>query len=144
MDSCQFPVLSGRNRSEIIGKNPKNFRWEYCFHVPAISGAFLPESARNFRPGLFSEPYLIRPIFNIYFSSHALYENILEKSGFIEKSNNRDVELDAENYLITKSSLNNVCSVQLMCIDLLEVYFCRFEKNTGCDHRNQWGAVFDD
>jgi hypothetical protein len=44
-------VLSGRNRSEIIGKNPKNFRWEYCFHVPAISGAFLPEPARNFRPG---------------------------------------------------------------------------------------------
>jgi hypothetical protein len=51
VDSSQFPVLSGRNRSEIIGKNPKNFRWEYCFHVPAISVAFLPESARNFRPG---------------------------------------------------------------------------------------------
>jgi hypothetical protein len=51
VDSCQFPVLSGKNRSEIIGKNPKNFRWEYCFHVSAISGAFLPEPARNFRPG---------------------------------------------------------------------------------------------
>jgi hypothetical protein len=51
VDSSQFPVLSGRNRSEIIGKNPKNFRWEYCFHVPAISDAFLPEPARNFRPG---------------------------------------------------------------------------------------------
>jgi hypothetical protein len=44
-------VLSCRNRSEIIGKNPKTFRWEYCFHFPAISGAFLPEPARNFRPG---------------------------------------------------------------------------------------------
>jgi hypothetical protein len=44
-------VLSGRNWSEIIGKNPKNFRWEYCFHVPVISDAFLPEPARNFRPG---------------------------------------------------------------------------------------------
>jgi hypothetical protein len=51
VDSSQFPVLSGRNRSEIIGKNPKIFRWEYCFHVPAISSAFLPEPARNFRPG---------------------------------------------------------------------------------------------
>jgi len=51
-------VLSGRNRSEIIGKNPKNFRWEYCFHVPAISGAFLSEPARNFRPG---NVFLLRP-----------------------------------------------------------------------------------
>ncbi len=51
VDSSQFHVLSSRNRSEIIGKNPKIFRWEYCFHVPAISGAFLPEPARNFRPG---------------------------------------------------------------------------------------------
>jgi hypothetical protein len=32
VDSCQFPVLSGRNRSEIIGKNPKIFRPEYYFH----------------------------------------------------------------------------------------------------------------
>ena len=51
VNSDQFPVLSGRNRSEIIGKNPKNFRWEYCFHVPMISGAFLPEPVRIFRPG---------------------------------------------------------------------------------------------
>ncbi len=29
MDSSQFPVLSGKKRSEIIGKNPKIFRWEY-------------------------------------------------------------------------------------------------------------------
>jgi len=50
VDSDQFPELSSRNRSEIIGKNPKIFRWEYCFHVPAISGAFLPEPARIFQP----------------------------------------------------------------------------------------------
>ncbi len=31
VDSCQLPVLSGSNRSEIIGKNPKKFRLEYCF-----------------------------------------------------------------------------------------------------------------
>jgi hypothetical protein len=48
VDSSQFPVLFGRNRSEIIGKNPEIFRWEYCFHVPVISDAFLPEPARNF------------------------------------------------------------------------------------------------
>jgi hypothetical protein len=51
VDSSQFSELSDRNRSEIIGKNPKFFRWEYCFHVPTISGAFLPEPARIFRPG---------------------------------------------------------------------------------------------
>jgi hypothetical protein len=48
VDSSQFPVLSGRNRSEIIEKNPEIFRWEYCFHVPMISDAFLPEPVRNF------------------------------------------------------------------------------------------------
>jgi hypothetical protein len=32
VDSYQLPVLSDRNRPEIIGKNPKNFRPEYCFH----------------------------------------------------------------------------------------------------------------
>ena len=52
VDSDQFPVLSSRNRSEIIGKNPKIFRLEYCFHVPVTSGAFLPEPARIFRPGI--------------------------------------------------------------------------------------------
>jgi hypothetical protein len=51
VDSGQFRELSSRNRSEIIGKNPKIFRWEYCFHVPAISSAFLPEPAHIFRPG---------------------------------------------------------------------------------------------
>ena len=53
VDSDQFPVLSSRNRSEIIGKNPKIFRLEYCFHVPVTSGAFLPEPARIFRPGYY-------------------------------------------------------------------------------------------
>jgi hypothetical protein len=32
MDACQIPVLSGRNRSEIIRKNPKISQPEYCFH----------------------------------------------------------------------------------------------------------------
>jgi hypothetical protein len=32
LDSSQLPVLSDRNGHEIIGKNPKNFRPEYCFH----------------------------------------------------------------------------------------------------------------
>jgi hypothetical protein len=32
VNSCQLPVLFDRNRPEIIGKNPKNFRPEYCFH----------------------------------------------------------------------------------------------------------------
>jgi hypothetical protein len=32
VDSYELPVLSDRNRPEIIGKNPKNFRPEYCFH----------------------------------------------------------------------------------------------------------------
>jgi hypothetical protein len=47
VDSCQFPVLSYRNWAEMIGKSPKNFRPEYCFHVPAISGVFLPEPVRT-------------------------------------------------------------------------------------------------
>ncbi len=32
VDSCELPVISGRNGLEIIGKNSKNFRSEYCFH----------------------------------------------------------------------------------------------------------------
>jgi hypothetical protein len=43
-----FPAETGQKSSE---KNPKIFQWEYCFHVPAISGTFLPEPALNFRPG---------------------------------------------------------------------------------------------
>jgi hypothetical protein len=27
-----IPVLSGKNRPKITGKNPKSFRMEYCFH----------------------------------------------------------------------------------------------------------------
>jgi hypothetical protein len=43
VDSCQLPVLSGRTRLKIIGKNPENFRPVYCFHVPEISGVFLQD-----------------------------------------------------------------------------------------------------
>jgi len=38
-------------------KNPENFRPEYCFHVPAISGVFLQDhegsGGRNHRPWLY-------------------------------------------------------------------------------------------
>ena len=37
-------VLFGRNRPEIIGKNPENSRRKYCFHVPAISRVFLQDT----------------------------------------------------------------------------------------------------
>ena len=43
--SDHFPVLSARNWSEIIGKNPEIFRLEYCFHVPVTSGVFLQDPA---------------------------------------------------------------------------------------------------
>jgi hypothetical protein len=36
-------VHFGRIRPEIIGKNPGNFRPEYCFHVPGISRVFLQD-----------------------------------------------------------------------------------------------------
>jgi hypothetical protein len=39
----QLPVLSSRIRSEIIGKNPENYRPEYCFHVPGISRVSLKD-----------------------------------------------------------------------------------------------------
>jgi hypothetical protein len=39
----QLPVLSGRIRPEIIGKNAGNPRPEYCFHVPGISRVFLKD-----------------------------------------------------------------------------------------------------
>jgi hypothetical protein len=32
VDTCPLPVLSGISGAESIGKNPKNFRPEYCFH----------------------------------------------------------------------------------------------------------------
>jgi hypothetical protein len=48
MDSCQLPVLSDRNQPEIIGKNPKIFRPQYCFHKsPELPGTC------SFRTGLF-------------------------------------------------------------------------------------------
>jgi hypothetical protein len=52
VDSCQLPVLSGRNQPEIIGKNPKIFRSEYCFHkITGITRNWqFPD--RVVRPGL--------------------------------------------------------------------------------------------
>ena len=52
VDSSQLPVLSGRNRSEIIGKNPKIYRPEYCFHK--ITGITWNRQfpGRFVRPGL--------------------------------------------------------------------------------------------
>jgi hypothetical protein len=38
-----FLLESTGIRQESIGKNPNNFRSEYCFHVPAISGVFLQD-----------------------------------------------------------------------------------------------------
>ncbi len=51
VDSSQFPVLFGRNRPKIIRKNLKNFRWECCFHVQAISDTFLLKPVRSFSSG---------------------------------------------------------------------------------------------
>ncbi len=48
--SCQFPVLSGRNRTDSIGKNPKNFRPEYCFDKITIIVRNRPFSGRTVRP----------------------------------------------------------------------------------------------
>jgi hypothetical protein len=39
----QIPVVSGRIRPEIIGKNPENSGREYCFHVPDISRVSLQD-----------------------------------------------------------------------------------------------------
>ena len=53
-----FPMFSGRFLLERTGirwnlpeKSPKNFRPEYCYQVPLISGVFLREPARTLRPG---------------------------------------------------------------------------------------------
>jgi len=73
VDSSQFPVLSGRKRSEMIGKNPKIFRWEYCFHVPAISDAFLPEPARNFWPGDIVFSHSIKNIYTFHIHINIIY-----------------------------------------------------------------------
>ena len=40
----QLPVLSVRNRPEIIGKNLETSGREYCFHIPAISRVFLQDT----------------------------------------------------------------------------------------------------
>ncbi len=55
VDSCQPFVLFGRTRPKIIGKSPKNFRREYWFHVPSISGVFSPERPGTSWPGYLSE-----------------------------------------------------------------------------------------
>ncbi len=39
--SCRKAQKVGRNPPE---EKPKTFRSEYCFHVPAISGAFLQDT----------------------------------------------------------------------------------------------------
>jgi hypothetical protein len=42
-------------QQESIGNHRKKseiFQWKYCFSIPAISGAFLPEPARIFRDGI--------------------------------------------------------------------------------------------
>ncbi|CAF4869907.1 unnamed protein product, partial [Rotaria sp. Silwood1] len=51
-------LKGNRNWLESTGKNPKNFRPEYCFHVPLISGVFRPVL---FDLGgiVFSQPWLI-------------------------------------------------------------------------------------
>jgi hypothetical protein len=43
-------VLSAINPPEIIGRRLENFRLEYCYYVPAISGVFLPEPVRTSSP----------------------------------------------------------------------------------------------
>jgi hypothetical protein len=48
VNSCQLPVRSNGNRPEIIGKSPKNFRPESCFHVPGNFGVFRPEPAGTY------------------------------------------------------------------------------------------------
>jgi hypothetical protein len=43
MISGRFLKESTGSWQESTGINPKKFRPEYCFHVPAISGAFLQD-----------------------------------------------------------------------------------------------------
>ena len=45
-----------RSPRERPGKQFENFRLEYCFHVPLISGIFLREPTRIFRSGLYALP----------------------------------------------------------------------------------------
>ncbi len=50
VNSCELPVLFASHRPEIIGRSRENFRLEYCYYVPAISGVFLPEPVRTSSP----------------------------------------------------------------------------------------------
>jgi hypothetical protein len=43
MISGRFLLESRGSWQEFTGTNPDNFRSEYCFHVPAISGIFLQD-----------------------------------------------------------------------------------------------------
>jgi hypothetical protein len=52
VDSCQLPMLSGKNRPKITRKNPKNFRPEYCFHEIAGITRNWPFPGRTVRPGI--------------------------------------------------------------------------------------------
>jgi len=55
MLSVQFLPESTGSWQESAGKNPDNFRPEYCFHVPAIPCVFLQDlagsGAQNHQPG---------------------------------------------------------------------------------------------
>jgi hypothetical protein len=44
MLSARFLLESTGSWQESAGKNPNNFRPEYCFHIPAISGVFLRDT----------------------------------------------------------------------------------------------------
>jgi hypothetical protein len=43
----RFPPEECKKLIEIYWKNSETFHLEYCFHVPAISGVFLPEPVRT-------------------------------------------------------------------------------------------------
>ncbi len=47
VNSYEFPVFSGGKRSKIIGKNPRKFRLEYCFHLPVCFRCIPMECAGN-------------------------------------------------------------------------------------------------
>jgi len=52
LNSRQLLVLSSRNCPELMGKNPKNFRPEYCFHEITGITRNRPFPGRTVRPGL--------------------------------------------------------------------------------------------
>jgi hypothetical protein len=59
VDSYQLPVLSDRNRTEIIGKNPKKFRPEYCFHKNTGITRNRPFPGRTLRPWVITQTKLL-------------------------------------------------------------------------------------